>query len=103
MVSSEESVIFDAMKKMYPLVTVAALAAAFFVGCKEPEWTKKDKEDFKQNCVNKNSERLTYEEGLAFCECALNYVTSTYNDPEEARNLTKKDQEAITKNCFKKD
>ena len=103
MVNSEESVIFDTMKKTYQLATVAALTAAFFVGCKEPVWTKKDKEEFKTNCVNKHSERLTYEEGLAFCECALDYVTSTYNDPEEARNLTKKDQEAITENCFKKD
>jgi hypothetical protein len=103
MVNSEESVIFEPMNKTYHLVTVAALIAAFFVGCKEPVWTKKDKEEFKTNCVNKHSERLTYEEGLAFCECALDYVTSTYNNPEEARNLTKKDNDVITGRCFKKD
>ncbi len=100
MVNSRESATFDTMKKTHTFLTIAAFSAAFFVGCKEPVWTKQDKEEFKNNCVNNNAEALTYEEGIAFCDCALEYVTSTYNDPEEARNLTQKDQENITERCI---
>lgn len=81
---------------------LAAFTAAFFVGCKEPVWTKEDKKEFKSNCVNNVAEDLEYQQGLTYCQCALEYATSTYQDPDEARNLTKEDQKIITERCLKK-